>query len=209
MTPFQKIPDHSTISKFLTKRLGGPAFWKELFDDHLRLIHQEGYLSHETWVADETELKANANKRIREVYYIETVMEEDEENLQVINEFRSRYGKKSLKPKEAKKIIKRTNRSPIDPDARLSVKHEKRGRFAYFEHRIVDALHNFIIETEVTAANVPGHRILPSQLDTLKSLFGRYCTEIALDSGYYNARLAKELKNREIFAYIAYCRIPL
>ena len=112
-------------------------------------------------MADETELKANANKRKREVYYTETVVEEDEENLELINDFRNRYGKKLLKAKEAKSIWKRTNRSPVDPDARLSVKHEKRGRFAYFEHRIVDSLHNFIIATEVTAANVPGHRILP------------------------------------------------
>ena len=70
----------------------------------------------------------------------------------MINDFRNRYGKKSLKAKEAKSIWKRTNRSPVDPDARLSVKHEKRGRFAYFEHRVVDSLHNFIIATDVTAA---------------------------------------------------------
>lgn len=42
----------------------------------------------------------------------------------------------------------------MDPDARLSVKHdERRGRFAYFEHRTV--LHNFIIATEFSATNVP------------------------------------------------------
>jgi Transposase DDE domain len=157
-------------------------------------------------VADETELKANANKRMRDVHQIETVIKEEKENLQMINEFRRRYGKKPLKPKEDKKIVKRTNKSPVDPDARLSVKHEKRGRFAYFEHRIVDSLHNFIIATEVTGANVPGHRILPSQLDSLKNLFGRYCAEIALDSGYYNAKLARKLWNRGIFAYIAYRR---
>ena len=126
----------------------------------------------------------------------------------MINDVRNRYGKKSLKAKEARSIWKRTNRSPVDPDARLSVKHEKRGRFAYFEHRIVDALHNFIIATDVTAANVPGHRILPSQLDSLKNLFGRYCIELALDAWYYNARLAKELLNRNLFVYVSYRRTP-
>ena len=208
ITPFQKVPNHSTISKFLHKRLGGPAFWRNLFQSHVQAIHQEGFLSHEIWVADETELKANANKRKREVFYTETVVEEDEENLELINDVRNRYGKKSLKAKEARSIWKRTNRSPVDPDARLSVKHEKRGRFAYFEHRIVDALHNFIIATDVTAANVPGHRILPSQLDSLKNLFGRYCIELALDAGYYNARLAKELLNRNLFVYVSYRRTP-
>jgi transposase len=208
ISPFKKVPDHSTISRFLWERLGGPTMWRKLLNGHLRMIHQEGFLLHDTWVADETELKANANKRIREVHIIEKVSKEERGNLQLINQFRQRYGKKPLKEKEVQKILKRENRSPVDPDARLSVKHAKRGRFAYFEHRVVDSLHNFIIATEVTAANVPGHKILPSQLDSLRNLFNRYSTEIALDSGYYNARLAKELFKREIFAYIAYRRQP-
>lgn len=36
------------------------------------------------------------------MYHIETWVEEDQENLQLINQFRNRYGKKSLKVKEAK-----------------------------------------------------------------------------------------------------------
>lgn len=208
ISPFMKVPDHSTISRFLWERLGGPGFWRKLFNNHLSMINQEGFLSHETWVADETELKANANKRIREVDFVETVIEEDKENLQLINQFRNKYGKKPLKAKEAKRIHKRTNRSPIDPDSALSVKHAKRGRFAYWEHRVVDSLHNFIIHTNTTEANVPGHKILLSQLDSLRESFSCYCTEIALDSGYYNARLAKGLFERGIFAYIAYRRTP-
>jgi transposase len=206
ITPFEKVPDHSTISKFLSKRLGGPNFWRELFEDHLHMIDQEGFLSHEIWVADETELKANANKRVREIDYVEKVIEEDEEDLQIINDFRNRYGKKSLKLKKEKKEIHRKNKSPVDPDSALSVKHEKRGRFAYFEHRVVDALHNFTIATEVTAANIPGHRILLPQLDSLRNLFGQYCNEIALDAGYHKAKLAKGLFERGIFPYIAYRR---
>ena len=206
ISPFQKVPNHSTISRFLSERLGGPSFWRSLFHDHLLLIDQEGFLAHETWTADETELKANANKRIRVVEDVEKILEQDEEDLKIINQFRNRYGKKQLKPKEAKKIIKRTNRSPVDPDSALSVKHDERGRFAFFEHRVVDTLHNFIIGTEVTAANVPGHQILLSQLDSIRNLFGRYSNEIALDSGYYKAKLAKGLFDRKIFTYISYRR---
>lgn len=206
ISPFKKVPDHSTISKFLWERLGGPDFWRKLFDDHLTRIDQEGFLSHQTYAADETELKANANKRVREVYHTEIEIEEEIEVLEMINDFRSRYGKKPLKPKGTQSNVKKTNKSPIDPDAGLSVKHDERGRFAYFEHRIVDSLHNFIIKTDITAANVPGHKILLSQLDSLRNLFGRYCAEIALDAGYHNARLARELFKREIFAYIAYRR---
>jgi transposase len=206
ISPFNKVPDHSTISKFLFKRLGGPAFWRKLFNNHLIMFHKEGFVAHQTWVADETELKANCNKRKREVCFTETIVKEDKDTLKKINEFRIKYGKKPLKAKGDKKIYKRTNRSPVDPGARLSVKHEKRGRFAYFEHRVVDSLHNFIISAEVTAANVPGHKILPSQLDSLRNLFGRYSSEIALDAGYYKARLAIELFKRNIFAYISYRR---
>lgn len=206
ISPFKKIPDHSIISRFLSERLGGPSFWLDLFNNHLQLIDREGFLSHETWAADETELKANANKRLREAEEMVIVVEEDEEDLKFINEFRNRNGKKPLKAKEAKKIIKRRIKSPVDPDSALSEKHDERGRFAYFEHRIVDTLHNFIIATEVTAANVPGHKILLSQLDSVRDLFGRYSNEIALDAGYHKAKLAKGLFERKVFTYISYRR---
>ena len=66
ISPTEKIPDHSTISKFLSQRLQGVAFWEELFQHCLLFIHDEGFIANETWVADETELKANANKRVRD-----------------------------------------------------------------------------------------------------------------------------------------------
>ncbi|WP_272191740.1 hypothetical protein [Bacillus sp. BP-3] len=40
------------------------------------MIHQVGFIATETWVADETELKANANKRIRENLIEEKIIEE-------------------------------------------------------------------------------------------------------------------------------------
>ena len=82
----------------------------------------------------------------------------------------------------------------------------ERGQFAYFEHRIVDTLHGFIIATEVTAANVPGHKILPSQLDSTRTIFGEYCKEITLDAGYYNAACARELFARGLFVSMPYKR---
>lgn len=53
ISPFNKVPDHSTISRFLFERLSGPSFWRELFNNHLKMIHQEGFLAHQTWVGDE------------------------------------------------------------------------------------------------------------------------------------------------------------
>ncbi|WHY44614.1 IS1182 family transposase [Lysinibacillus pakistanensis] len=206
ISPTEKIPDHSTISKFLSQRLQGVAFWEELFQHCLLSIHDEGFIANETWVADETELKANANKRVRNVQIEEKIIEEKEDDLTLINEHRARHGKKLLMTKEPKVEEKRTNSSPVDPEARLSVKHDERGRFAYFEHRIVDSLHNFIIATDVTAANVPGHRKLVGQVDQLKQLFGQYAKEIALDSGYYNAPLARRLFERKFFVYMSYRR---
>ena len=48
----------------------------DTFSNHcLRLIHKEGFFANETWVADETELKANANKRIRETRFEENILE--------------------------------------------------------------------------------------------------------------------------------------
>lgn len=136
----------------------------------------------------------------------EVVVEEDTRILEEINKKREKYGKKPLKPQKIKTKSKRTLQSPVDPDARLSIKHDERGRFAYYEHRIVDSLHNFIIHTEVTPANIPGHKILVQQLDELKNKFRCYSNEIALDAGYYNAKLANELSERDIFSYISYRR---
>ena len=68
-------PDRSTISKFLSQRLQNAVFWEELFHHCLRLIYEEGFIANETWVADETELKANANKRVREIKIEEKIME--------------------------------------------------------------------------------------------------------------------------------------
>ena len=202
----EKVPDHSTISKFLSQRLKNEMFWEEVFHHCLCLIHREGFIANETWVADETELKANANKRVRESVTEEKVIEEKEEDLERINTFRERHGLKPLMPKGPKTEIKKTNISPVDSDARLSVKHDERGRFAYLEHRVVDSLHNMIIATEVTAANVPGHRQLIGQVDQLRDLFGQYAPEIALDSGYYNAMLARRLFSRGFFIYMSYRR---
>lgn len=206
ISPQEKIPHHSTISKFLSQRLKDATLWEELFHHVLLLIHKEGFIGNETWVADETELKANANKRVRETWIEEKIVEEKEEDLALINERRARHGKKPLPAKGSKVEEKRTNISPVDPDARLSVKHDERGRFAYFEHRMVDSLQNFIIATDVTAANVPGHRKLIGQVDQLKELFGYYAKEIALDSGYYNADLARRLFERHFFVYMSYRR---
>ena len=122
-------------------------------------------------------------------------MEEKVEDLRLINEHRAHHGKKSLQAKGPQVEEKQINNSPVDPDSRLSVKHDERGRFAYFEHRIVDSLHNFIIATDVTAANVPGQRKLIGQIGQLKGLFGHYTKEMALDLGYYNASLPEDCLN--------------
>lgn len=167
--------------------------------------YKEGFIANETWAGDETELKADATKRHRHRILTEKVIQ-PKEDLQEINAFRIKHGKKPLKVAPPKIIYHPTNYSPIDKDARLSIKHVERGQFAYFEHRIVDTLHGFIIATELTAANVPGHQVLPTQVDQLKRFFGEYAKEITLDAGYYNATCAKQLMKRGFFISMPYKR---
>ncbi|WP_088037607.1 IS1182 family transposase [Gottfriedia acidiceleris] len=204
----RKIPCHSTISKFLNHRLKDNEVWEAFFHYVVNLINIDGFIANETWVADETELKANANKRKREEWIKEVVIEEDLDTLKKVNERRQKHGLKLLKPRGDKTELKRILLNPVDGDARLSVKHDERGRFAYFEHRVVDSLHNFIIDTHVTSANVPGHRVLLDQLDSLNERFGYYANEMAIDAGYYNSRFAEGLFKRGIFAYISHRRFP-
>ena len=203
---FEKVPHHSTISRFLWERLKGPPFWLALFNEQVRAIHQEGFIANKTWAADETELKANANKRFRQRLLVKKRVEENENDLKRINQFREKQGKKPLKSALSKVIFHPTNFSPVDEDARLSVKHVERGQFAYYEHRIVDTLHGFIIASEITAANRPGHQLLPQQLNQLHQLFQQYAKEITLDAGYYNAQCANELFKRGFFVSIPYKR---
>ncbi|MGN7479843.1 transposase [Solibacillus silvestris] len=188
------------------ERLQGASFWRAFHRTQLLTLQAEGFIANETWAGDETELKANANKRLRQKLLIRKTRQVKSENLEIINAFRTRQGKKALKPPEPKIEYASTNFSPIDADARLSVKHVERGQFAYFEHRIVDTLHSFIIATDVTAANVPGHKNLPKQVDQLKELFGGYAKEITLDAGYYNAACAKALFERNFFVSMPYKR---
>lgn len=77
-----------------------------MFHHCLLLIHSEGFTANETWVADETELKANANKRVRESVTEKKVIEEKEEDLKRINDVRERHGLKPLKPKELKTAMR-------------------------------------------------------------------------------------------------------
>lgn len=202
----QAAPKHSTISYFLNHRLDGIVFWRNLFNMILLLIKKKGYLANETWAADETEIKANANKRNREVAYILKQKPNTNKHLDIINTARSKLNRKKLSPSTVKYEVQKYYVSPVDPDARLSVKHEIHGQFAYFEHRIVDTLHRFIIATTVTGANVPGHRILMSQLKAVENCLDLKPLEIVLDAGYYNADLIRELVHSNITPYISYKR---
>ncbi|MEK4425252.1 transposase [Solibacillus sp. FSL K6-1523] len=202
ISPFQKVPHHSTVSRFLWGRLQGASFWRALHHTQLLTLQAESFIAKETWAADETELKANANKRFRQKLIVPKMVLEKSEDLETINDFRTRQGKKALQPAEPKIEYASTNFSLIDANARLSVKHVERRQFAYFEHRIVDTLHGFIIAIDVTAANIPGHKILPGQVDQLNKLFGAYAKEITLDAGYYNATCAKALfAEKNFFRY--------
>jgi Phage-related minor tail protein/Transposase DDE domain len=58
----------------------------------------------------------------------------------------------------------------------------------------------------VTAATVPGHRILMERIERVQQRVGYSPKEIVLDAGYYNARLARELEKKGILAYMSYRR---
>lgn len=139
ISPFQKIPDHSTISRFLWERLKGAPFWRALFTSQIITLHSRNYIANVSWAGDETELKANANKRRRQKVLFPRIKPTKNMDLEKINAFRVKHGKKPLQPAPDQIEYVPTNISPIDPDARLSVKHEERGRFAYFEDRLVDS----------------------------------------------------------------------
>lgn len=126
----------------------------------LLLVKKKGYLANETWAADETEIKANANKHNRGVAYIFKQKSNSNKYLDIINAARSKLNRKKVSPSPVKYEIQKYHFSLVDSDARLSVKDEAYRQCAYFEHRIVDTFHRFIIAATITGANVPGHSIV-------------------------------------------------
>ncbi len=107
-------PCHSSVSKFLRHRVDQNV-WETLFEYVLLQIKKEGFLSPETWAADETELKANANKRKRVKVVRKVVEKEDEYVLQLVNKKRLQHGKKPLDPKSPKEVEKEVICSTTDP----------------------------------------------------------------------------------------------
>lgn len=86
--------------------------------------------------------------------------QEDAYTLEKVNQKRVAHQKKVLSSKQDKVVIKKTIQSLTDPDVGLSVKHDKFGCLAYYDHRIVDGLHNFILDCCGTSATTPGHRVV-------------------------------------------------
>jgi len=65
-------------------------------------LQAEGYIANETWATDETELNANANKRLRQKIMIPKTIHLKKEELEMINQFCMRHRKKALKSIEPK-----------------------------------------------------------------------------------------------------------
>ena len=91
---------------------GYPEAWIESWRSLLTIT--PGFIkANETWIADETELKANANKRKRDTWIKEVSIEEDTRTLEKVNEKREKQGKRPLKPQGTKTEVKRVLQSPV------------------------------------------------------------------------------------------------
>jgi len=100
--------------------------------------------------------------------------------------------------------MKVIRKSKTDPESGYMSRSGKPGGFFYLDHRTVDGKCNIITDVYVTPGNVHDSMPYIERLEAQIEKFGFEVEEVALDSGYMTAPIAKKLHEKGIFSVIAY-----
>lgn len=142
----EKIPDHSAISKNLTRF--GSGLFEELFDRVLEQCIRNGLVGGSLLHLDSSVIKADASE--------DSVKYKDPDDVFHPDIAPKEYWDK-LKA-DAKKAGKNVNdylESTTDPDARIHSHDGKNRQLAFKDHRAVDDKHGVIVSTQAIGADVP------------------------------------------------------
>ena len=201
------IPHHSTISQNRRRRFQESNVYQEIFDEIVFRAIDLNLVDGKHLYTDSTHLKANANKNklIKKEVEKSTRDYLDDLNADISRE-RELNGKKPLKPKEDKPVIKESKISTTDPESGYMVRDGKPKGFFYLDHRTVDGKFNIITDSFVTPANV--HDSIPylQRLDHQTKQFDFNVEAVGLDAGYFTAGICKGLVERDIFGVVSYRR---
>ena len=204
-----KTPSHAIFSQNRRRRFNDSTIYQEIFDQIVWQAIKGNMVSGKHLYTDSTHLKANANKNKFDKKmvakssrdYIEA-LEED------VNLDRKAHGKKPLKKKPQKPVVKETKVSKTDPDSGYMFRDGKPKGFFYLDHRTVDGKNNIITDTHVTPGNVNDSIPYLKRLDYQRRKFNFDVDAVGLDAGYYTASICKGLEDRGINGVLAYSRPP-
>ena len=192
------------------RRFADSTIYQEIFDEIVMQAMGRGMVGGKVLYTDSTQFKASANKSKFDVVQVEQKPSEYLAALDAaVEEDRAAHGKKPLPKKKddddaapptQEKKVSRTN-----PDSDYMVREGKPKGFFYLDHRTVDAKHNIIPDTHVTAIVHDSQPYL-SRLDRRRERFGFDVKWVGLDAGYYTPAVCHRLEQRSILGVMGHRR---
>lgn len=203
-----RVPDASTLSANRRRRFEGSTIYQEIFDEIVLQAMGRGMVEGRVLYTDSTHLKANANKNKFDVVQVEQRPAEYLAALeQAVQDDRAAHGKKPLPPKDDDAPPPSTEKkvSRTDPDSGYMTREGKPQGFFYLDHRTVDARHNIITDSHVTAIVHDSQPYL-GRLDRQRARFGFDVQWAGLDAGYFTPLVCQGLEERGILGVMGYRR---
>ena len=205
----QKAPDATTISQNRRRKFRDNHIAEKIFDEILRQCIEKGLVAGKVLYTDSTHVKAKANKHKKRTVTVEVTPKEYMAQLDAdIDAEREALGKKPFgrddDPPDSP--TREIQQSKTDPDSGQLNKEGKPDGFHYSEHRTVDSRSNVIVNVRVTAANVNDVDPMPEILRDIERRLGKLPAYMGLDAGYHNARVAHQLRQKNIQGVIGYRR---
>lgn len=190
---YSVIPHFSTISYAFRHRFTAETI-EEIFTLILERAYQKGYLRTDNIFIDSTHIKANANKKKFSRLAAEQQAKVYADELRrEIDEDREEHDKKPLKDNDDDENppIKEVKVSTVDPDCGVFHKGEHKIEMAYLAHTACDK-NNFILDFELTAANVHDSTVFDKVYDKVTKRFDNI-EIVAVDAGYKTPWICKKI----------------
>jgi len=202
----EAIPDHSTISQLRRRKFNDADLFRKLFIQVLKLCVEAGLVRGKLLLTDSTHVKANASKTSKEKIEIEYSVDEYFKKLDEYEaEERENLGLPEITRKPPKPKKTKQTKSTTDPDAGWLCRPGKPEGFHYLAHQTLDAENGIIVDTHVTAGNVPDNIPYPEQIkrsiDTLEEM-NIHVEAVGADCAYDTIMIHKELEDRAVKVYM-------
>lgn len=189
----ESVPHFSTFGKNYVRRFKGTDIFERIFKRILQEAIDSGFVDTKAIFIDSTHIKANANRKKKiEVYVTRESKKYQRELENEIEKDRIEHEKDPFKDDDNKADDeKKITKSTTDPDCGEFHKGEHSKMFAYSAHTVCDK-NNFVIKTEVTAANKHDSTVFDDVYNKVKEDF-KDIEDVVVDAGYKTPWIAKQI----------------